>query len=182
MGKGLGTQHHILIWAVTVVLNSPPPPPPCNHSILNSPGMREFRFNLISDFFCFTKSHYQTFLQFECIEKHIFSGFSDYFRLFLTDTLTPLTLLGRNPRRWDDRMREPEVSERALVPSALHLIAARHGGTRVVLLAGVRRVRPEDVLRLQKTSGDAALAHVRQQQLLTREDVPSDVCGLTRPW
>ena len=27
---------------------------------------------------------------FERIEKHIFSGISDYFRLFLTDALTPL--------------------------------------------------------------------------------------------
>ena len=35
-------------------------------------------------------------MQFECIEKHIkkhiFSGISDYFRLFLTDVLTPLSL------------------------------------------------------------------------------------------
>ena len=29
-------------------------------------------------------------MQFECIEKHIFSGISDHFRLFLTDALTPL--------------------------------------------------------------------------------------------
>ena len=29
-------------------------------------------------------------MQFECIEKHIFSGISDYFRLFLTGALTPL--------------------------------------------------------------------------------------------
>ena len=31
-------------------------------------------------------------MQFECIEKHIFSGISNYFRLFLTDALTPLHL------------------------------------------------------------------------------------------
>ena len=29
-------------------------------------------------------------MQFECIERHIFSGISDYFRLFLTYALTPL--------------------------------------------------------------------------------------------
>ena len=28
-------------------------------------------------------------MSFECIEKHIFSGISDYFRLFLTHALTP---------------------------------------------------------------------------------------------
>ena len=29
-------------------------------------------------------------MQFECNEKHIFSGIVDYFRLFLSDTLTSL--------------------------------------------------------------------------------------------
>ena len=33
---------------------------------------------------------FRLLMQFECIEKHIFSGISDYFRLFLTDALTPL--------------------------------------------------------------------------------------------
>ena len=30
-------------------------------------------------------------MQFKCIEKHIFSGISDCFRLFLTEALTPLS-------------------------------------------------------------------------------------------
>ena len=34
-------------------------------------------------------------MQFECIEKHIFSGTSDYFRLFLTDALTPILNIDR---------------------------------------------------------------------------------------
>ena len=41
-------------------------------------------FTLISDFFALHKT------PFSCIEKHIFSGILDNFRLFLTDTLTPL--------------------------------------------------------------------------------------------
>ena len=32
-------------------------------------------------------------MQFECIEKHIYSGISDYFRLFLTDALSPLQMV-----------------------------------------------------------------------------------------
>ena len=38
----------------------------------------------------FTKPHFQTFF---ALKKHIFSGISDYFRLFLTDALTPLNIL-----------------------------------------------------------------------------------------
>ena len=33
---------------------------------------------------------FRLLMELECIEKHIFSGNSDYFRLFLTDALTPL--------------------------------------------------------------------------------------------
>ena len=36
--------------------------------------------------------HKTPFSDFQCIEKHIFSGISDYFRLFLTDALTPLII------------------------------------------------------------------------------------------
>ena len=43
--------------------------------------------SLISDFFAL---HKPPFSDFKCIEKHIFSGISDYFRLFLTDALTSL--------------------------------------------------------------------------------------------
>ena len=49
--------------------------------------------NLISDFFALHKT---PFSDFQCIEKHIFSGISDYFRLFrlfLTDALTPLSII-----------------------------------------------------------------------------------------
>ena len=41
----------------------------------------------------FAKPHFQTFNAVECIEKHIFSGISDYFRLILTDALTPHAFL-----------------------------------------------------------------------------------------
>ena len=35
-------------------------------------------------------------MQVDCIEKHIFSGISDYFRPFLTDVLTALNLFYDN--------------------------------------------------------------------------------------
>ena len=40
-------------------------------------------------FLLFTNPIFRLFMQFECIEKHMVSGISDYFRLFLTDALTP---------------------------------------------------------------------------------------------
>ena len=55
-------------------------------------GCESSYFNLISDFFTLHKPHFQT-LNAICIEKHIFSGISDYFRLFLTDAFTPVHLL-----------------------------------------------------------------------------------------
>ena len=36
---------------------------------------------------------FRLLMQFECIEKHIFSGISDYFRLFVTDALTSLLII-----------------------------------------------------------------------------------------
>ena len=48
----------------------------CEHSDFNQFALHKTQF---SDFL----------MQFECIEQHIFSGISDYFRLFLTDALTP---------------------------------------------------------------------------------------------
>ena len=47
-------------------------------------------FIMISDFFALHKPHFSDFfkMQIECIVKHIFSGISDYFRLFLTDMLS----------------------------------------------------------------------------------------------
>ena len=42
-------------------------------------------------------------MQFERIEKHIFSGIADYFRLFLTDALTPLCIVTHNTRVWEHR-------------------------------------------------------------------------------
>ena len=54
-------------------------------------GCESSDFNLISDFFCSSQNPiFRLLMQFDCIEKHIFSGISDYFRLFLTDTLTPV--------------------------------------------------------------------------------------------
>ena len=54
-------------------------------------GCESSDFNLISDFLCSSQNHiFRLLMQVECIEKHFFSGFSDYFRLFLTDALTPL--------------------------------------------------------------------------------------------
>ena len=53
----------------------------CHHQ-----GCEGSDFNLISDCFALHKT---PFSDFQCVEKHIFSGISDYFRLFLTDTLTP---------------------------------------------------------------------------------------------
>ena len=53
-------------------------------------GCKSSDFSLISEFL-----HKTPFSDFECIEKHIFSGISDYlrlFRLFLTDALTPVYL------------------------------------------------------------------------------------------
>ena len=46
-------------------------------------GCESSNFNLISDFCSSQNPIFR-------IEKHIFSGISDYFRLFLTDALTPL--------------------------------------------------------------------------------------------
>ena len=60
--------------------------PQCLYEILA--GTWEFR--LSSDFRLFCSSQnpiFRLLMQFECNEKHIFAGISDYFRLFLTDTL-----------------------------------------------------------------------------------------------
>ena len=48
-------------------------------------------FNLNSDFFALHKT---PFSDFYCIEEHIFSGISEYFRLFRTDALTPPACYG----------------------------------------------------------------------------------------
>ena len=56
-------------------------------------GCESSDFNLISDFFALHKT---PFSDFQCIEKHIFSGISDYFELFLTDALTPLVCILSN--------------------------------------------------------------------------------------
>ena len=50
-------------------------------------GCKSSDFNLISDFFALHKT---PFSDSYCIKKHIFSGISDYFRLFLSDALTPV--------------------------------------------------------------------------------------------
>ena len=53
-------------------------------------GCESSDFNLISDVFCSSQNPiFRLLMQFECIEKYVFSGISDYFRLFLTDALTP---------------------------------------------------------------------------------------------
>ena len=55
-------------------------------------GCESSDFNLILDFF----AHHKTpFSDFYCIAKHIFSGISDYFILFLTNALTPLNVAAR---------------------------------------------------------------------------------------
>ena len=50
-------------------------------STIFNQGYESSDFNLISDFFALHKT---PFSNFKCIEKHIFSGISDYFRLFQT--------------------------------------------------------------------------------------------------
>ena len=52
-------------------------------------GCESSDFNRFQTFLLFTNLIFRLLMQFECVEKHIFSGISDYFRLFLTDTLTP---------------------------------------------------------------------------------------------
>ena len=52
--------------------------------------MWEFRFQSDSRLFSLHKPILRLLLQFEYIDRHIFSGISDYFRLILTNALTPL--------------------------------------------------------------------------------------------
>ena len=64
----------------------------CSCGLFESTDVR-VDFNLISDFFAHHKTPFSEFL---CslnafIEKHIFSGISDNFRLFLTDALTTVS-------------------------------------------------------------------------------------------
>ena len=53
-------------------------------------------------FLLWTKPNFRLLMQFECHEKHIISGISDYFRLFLTDALTPLKYLVYGNTHWAD--------------------------------------------------------------------------------
>ena len=54
-------------------------------------GCESSHFNL--RLFCSSQNPILSlFMQHECIDKLIFSGISDYFRLFLTDALTPLII------------------------------------------------------------------------------------------
>ena len=48
--------------------------------------------NLISDFLLFTKPHLETFNALKSTSFQAFQISSDFFRLFLTDALTPLVL------------------------------------------------------------------------------------------
>ena len=58
-------------------------------------GCESSDFILISDVFCSSQNPiFRLLMQFECIEKHIFPGISDYFRIFLTAILTPLVTDG----------------------------------------------------------------------------------------
>ena len=57
------------------------------HSFYRTMDVRVQIFIWFQTFLLFTNPIYRLLMQFECIEKHIFSGISDYFRLFLTPLL-----------------------------------------------------------------------------------------------
>ena len=66
-------------------------------NITASQGCESSDFNLNSDFFCSSQNHiFRLLMQFECIDKHPFLGISGYFRLFLTEALTPLASVRPN--------------------------------------------------------------------------------------
>ena len=85
----------------------------CDHPVFTH--LRDVRVQILiwfQTFLPFTKPHFRLLMQFECIEKHIFSGISDYFRLLFSQTLSRprhLHLQRLLTRAWDGINTRPKV-------------------------------------------------------------------------